>query len=110
MTWNIVSDSSCDLRMAGFESDRVRFETVPLRLQVGEKEFVDNDGLEVPKLLAAMAAEKTASSTAWDTWDLEMPRYSDTSRAVSHSGLLAKNSSTWTSRMERPVRSRNGAN
>ena len=64
MTWNIVSDSSCDLRMAGFESERVRFETVPLRLQVGEKEFVDNDGLEVPKLLAAMAAEKTASSTA----------------------------------------------
>ena len=64
MTWNIVSDSSCDLRMAGFESDRVRFETVPLRLQVGEKEFVDNDELEVPELLAAMAAEKTASSTA----------------------------------------------
>ena len=64
MTWNIVSDSSCDLRMAGFESERVRFETVPLRLQVGEKEFVDNDELEVPKLLAAMAAEKTASSTA----------------------------------------------
>ena len=39
MTWSIVSDSSCDLRMSDFESERVRFETVPLRLQVGEDFF-----------------------------------------------------------------------
>lgn len=64
MTWNIVSDSSCDLRMASFESGRVRFETVPLRLQVGEREFLDNDGLVVPDLLDAMNQEKSASSTA----------------------------------------------
>lgn len=64
MTWNIVSDSSCDLRMSGFASDLVRFETVPLRLQVGEREFLDNDELEVPELLTAMAEEKSASSTA----------------------------------------------
>lgn len=64
MTWNIVSDSSCDLRMKDFESERVRFETVPLRLQVGDREFLDNDTLEIPELLAAMAAEKSASSTA----------------------------------------------
>lgn len=64
MIWNIVSDSSCDLRMGDFKSERVRFETVPLRLQVGDREFLDNDALEVPELLAAMAAEKAASSTA----------------------------------------------
>lgn len=64
MTWNIVSDSSCDMRMSSFSSGSVRFETVPLRLQVGSREFIDNDELEVPELLAAMAAEKTASSTA----------------------------------------------
>ncbi|WP_298019096.1 DegV family protein [uncultured Dysosmobacter sp.] len=64
MTWNIVSDSSCDLRMSDFESARVRFETVPLRLQVGDLEFLDNDDLEIPELLTAMAAEKSASSTA----------------------------------------------
>lgn len=64
MTWNIVSDSSCDLRMASFESGRVRFETVPLRLQVGEREFLDNDDLVVPDLLDAMNQEKSASSTA----------------------------------------------
>ena len=64
MTWNIVSDSSCDLRMSAFESDVVRFETVPLRLQVGAREFLDNDDLVVPDLLDAMAAEKSASSSA----------------------------------------------
>ena len=35
MTWSIVSDSSCDLRMSAFEGGCVRFETVPLRIQVG---------------------------------------------------------------------------
>ncbi len=64
MMWNIVSDSSCDLRMSDFASETVRFETVPLRLQVGEREFLDNDELKVPELLAAMNAEKAASSTA----------------------------------------------
>ena len=64
MTWNIVSDSSCDLRMSALEGSCVRFETVPLRIQVGEREFLDNDELVVPDLLDAMAGEKAASSTA----------------------------------------------
>ena len=64
MVWNIVSDSSCDLLQRDFSSDRVRFEVVPLRIQVGEREFTDNDGLVVPDLLAAMAEEKGPSSTA----------------------------------------------
>ena len=64
MIWNIVSDSSCDLCMSDFPECGVHFETVPLRLLVGEREFIDNDNLETSELLAAMAAEKTASSTA----------------------------------------------
>ena len=64
MTWNIVSDSSCDLLMKDFHSDLIRFETVPLRLLVGKQEFIDNDDLVVPEMLAAMAAETSASSTA----------------------------------------------
>ena len=65
MTCSIVSDSSCDLRMNGFEGGSVLFETVPLRLQVGEREFLDNDELEIPQLLRAMAGEKAASSNAF---------------------------------------------
>lgn len=64
MMWNIVSDSSCDLRMASFSSETVRFESVPLRIQVGGQEFLDNDELSVPEMLTAMAEEKAASSSA----------------------------------------------
>ena len=64
MIWSIVSDSSCDLRVSDFASEKVLFETVPLRLQVGAREFIDNDELDTRELLTAMDAEKTASSTA----------------------------------------------
>lgn len=62
--WNIVSDSSCDLRESDFQSGRVRFETVPLRIRVGDREFLDQDDLDVGELLDAMAEEKGPSSTS----------------------------------------------
>ncbi|MBQ9493650.1 MAG: DegV family EDD domain-containing protein [Oscillibacter sp.] len=62
--WNIVSDSSCDLRTDEFSSDCVRFESVPLRIRVGEREFLDNDGLRTADLIHAMREEKGPSSTA----------------------------------------------
>ena len=64
MVWNIVSDSSCDLRTSDFASETVRFQLVPLRIQVGEREFLDNDHLCVPEMLAAMSAESSAASSA----------------------------------------------
>ena len=64
MTWNIVCDSSCDLKPSLFESEQVRFQIVPMRILVGGGDFLDNEDLNVPDLLAAMAAEKSASSTA----------------------------------------------
>ena len=42
MVWNIVSDSSCDYLPSMFSSDLINFESVPLRIQVGTREFVDN--------------------------------------------------------------------
>ena len=62
--WNLVSDSTCDLRRDEFDSQVVRFETVPLRIRVGSRDFLDTDDLNVPELLSAMAGEKAASSTA----------------------------------------------
>lgn len=57
MIWNIVSDSSCDLRTSAFHSDRVLFHSVPLRIQVGDQEFVDNDDLSVPEMLRPWRGE-----------------------------------------------------
>ncbi len=62
--WNIVSDSSCDLRAEEFSSACVRFESVPLKIRVGERDFIDNDALRTPELLRAMREEKGPSSTA----------------------------------------------
>ena len=62
--WNLVSDSTCDLRQEEFSSETIRFETVPLRIRVGERDFLDNDSLNAADLLSAMAEEKTASSSA----------------------------------------------
>lgn len=64
MIWNIVSDSSCDLCSNSFQSDRVRFESVPMRIQVGGREFIDDDHLSTQELLTAMSGEKSAASTA----------------------------------------------
>ncbi|MBE6964121.1 MAG: DegV family EDD domain-containing protein [Ruminococcaceae bacterium] len=64
MIWNIVSDSSCDLRTCDFNSESIRFQLVSLRIQVGEREFMDNDDLCVPEMLAAMSQESSAASSA----------------------------------------------
>lgn len=64
MTWNIVCDSSADLPTEKESSGSVRYTSVPLRLLVGEREFVDDESLSVPHLLECMREEKSVSSTA----------------------------------------------
>jgi len=64
MTYNIVCDSSSDLKSAVLRPDWLRLVVVPLRISVGEQEFPDNEELNVPALLDAMQAEKSASGTA----------------------------------------------
>ena len=63
MTWNIVLDSSCDLTpQHPFKNAEIKI--APLTIRVGDKEFVDDETIDVPMLLDAMNKEKTASSTA----------------------------------------------
>ena len=63
MTWNIVLDSSCDLMpQQAFKNANLKI--APLTIRVGEKEFVDDETIDVPQLLDAMDKEKSASSTA----------------------------------------------
>ena len=64
MVWNIVSDSSSDFLPSMFSSDVIHFESVPLRILVGDHEFVDDEELNVPEMLAAMAEEQSASSSS----------------------------------------------
>ena len=64
MKWNIVSDSSCDLAGLKPSVGDIGFETVPLKIIVGEKEFVDDENINIDELLYAMSKEKRASSSA----------------------------------------------
>ncbi|MBP1553350.1 MAG: DegV family protein, partial [Oscillospiraceae bacterium] len=63
-SWNIVMDSSCDLMVSKQSLKNAELKIAPLTIRVGEKEFVDDDTIDVPVLLDAMSKEKSASSTA----------------------------------------------
>jgi len=64
MTYNIVCDSSCDLLSSDLQPGYLRLEVIPMRINVGEREYPDDETLNVPQLLDAMDAEKSASGTA----------------------------------------------
>jgi len=68
MKWNIVFDSTVDI-FEGFDeyidnNNEIRFETIPLKLIVGEKQFVDDGSIDIDELLKSMKAEKKASHSS----------------------------------------------
>ena len=63
MKWNIVIDSSSDLTASDAKGE-IGLDIVPLTIIVGDKEFRDDEKLDVANLLQAMKEEKRASSSA----------------------------------------------
>lgn len=64
MSWCIAVDSSCNLRDFEPTAPDTTFRLAPLTISVAGTEYVDDEELDVRALLNAMAAEKTASSSA----------------------------------------------
>ena len=64
MTWNIMTDSSCDLPPSQSEDGEIRLSSVPFIISVGSADFVDDEALDVPALLEAMEREPAASHTS----------------------------------------------
>ena len=65
MKWKIVVDSSCDLRELTFaHTEEIGFAVVSLKIIVGEREFVDEKGLDTEEMLDVMENHhgKTSSS------------------------------------------------
>lgn len=65
MKWKIVVDSSCDLRELTFaHTEKIGFAVVSLKIIVGEREFVDEKGLDTVEMLEVMENHhgKTSSS------------------------------------------------
>jgi DegV family protein with EDD domain len=57
----IISDSSCDLPSDFLKKDGINFSLVPLKIIVGDNEYIDNDTLNINELLDAIKSTKTAS-------------------------------------------------
>ena len=64
MSWALISDSSCNLRDWQPTAPHTTFAYAPLKIRVGEREFVDDLTLNVHELNCAVQAESSASSSA----------------------------------------------
>ena len=60
----IVTDSACDLQSISQFAPGIAFSRVPLKILVGEKEFVDEPQLDVEQMMAEMYAFHGPSSSA----------------------------------------------
>ena len=60
----IISDSSCDLPLNFLAKEDIDFSVVPLKIIVGDHEFIDDETINTKELVAAMKEYKDASSTA----------------------------------------------
>lgn len=66
MIWNIVADSSCDLKDLHYkdEHNEIRFYSVPFILTVGNRDFIDDAQINVDELMDAMELEQRASKSS----------------------------------------------
>ena len=66
MEWNIVCDSSCDLRSEIGETD-ILYSKVPFVISSGEADFTDDNTLSVPDMLARVERETAITHTSCPT-------------------------------------------
>lgn len=66
MIWNIVTDSSCDLKEleAGTPENQLRFHSVPFIISVDSQDFVDDEHVDIGEMLDTMEASRNASRTS----------------------------------------------
>lgn len=62
MKYQILVDSASDLLSDYYTDPEIGFKVVPLTIHVNDKEYVDNDSLNIQEMLADMHASKKSSS------------------------------------------------
>lgn len=60
----IITDSSCDICINDYLEKDIYMEKVPLKLRIGEKEYIDNDDLDLVSFMREMSACAEATGTA----------------------------------------------
>ena len=62
-SWAIITDSSCDLfNIPGGEG--IQYAQAPFMIRIGDRDYIDNDSLDVDGMIDDMEAESTACRTA----------------------------------------------
>ena len=64
MKWKIVADSGCDIRQLEGLNENVSYDFVPLMLDIGGDVFVDDQNVNIERLLDVMEKERSAASSA----------------------------------------------
>jgi len=119
--WLLVADSSCDLDSSKVDFNGVSLETVPLRIMVDDKEFVDVPSTDPKEMLDAMKTAKTTSSSCPSPEDFaEKFRMADNIFAVTITQLRDSSSrglsyrqgmpQNWISSTQQVMTNRPGAN
>jgi DegV family protein with EDD domain len=63
MIWNIITDSSCDIKSLKDITDNedIRYKSIPFIITVDEKDYIDDDNLDTERLVEAMEESSAAS-------------------------------------------------
>ena len=64
MKFKIVADSSCDLRKDYINDKDVGFDIVPLTINIDNESFVDDENLDISKMLVSIKNSKEAAKTS----------------------------------------------
>lgn len=91
MNWKIIADSSCDLRSVDLSCDEFKFTTIPFILKIGETEYIDNETLEIEKMINDMENCSSIGQSACpspELWAKEF-RENDYSIAITISSNLS---------------------
>lgn len=71
MKWNIVADSSCDLKQFAPEDERITFSSVPFVIRAEDREFIDDEQLNTEEMVNALSEIREAGRTSCpspETW------------------------------------------
>lgn len=64
MSWKIVTDSGCDFRSLEDLAPHTQFQNVPLTIQIGSEVFIDDEGIDVDRMMTSMYASQSSASSS----------------------------------------------
>ena len=64
MNWHIVADTSCDLFTVDGAGDKFDFAAIPFTIRIGDKEYIDDEHIDIDAMLTANETHAEMAQTA----------------------------------------------